>query len=132
METSNHPNGTARLFNPKNLGGIMKSFRELRVWQKAIDLVEKIYLLTRDFPKQETYVLTSQVRRAAISIPSNIAEGHTREHIKEYLHHLSMSQASLAEVETQLEIATRLRYVSLRSEERRVGKECRSRWSPYH
>ncbi|HEV7472523.1 MAG TPA: four helix bundle protein [Pyrinomonadaceae bacterium] len=89
----------------------MKSFRELRVWQKAMDLVERVYHLTREFPKQETYALTSQVRRAAISIPSNIAEGHTREHIKEYLHHLSMAQASLAEVETQLEIATRLKYL---------------------
>lgn len=65
----------------------MKSFRELRVWQKAMHLVETVYLLTQDFPKQETYGLTSQVRRAAISIPSNIAEGHTREHIKECLHH---------------------------------------------
>lgn len=89
----------------------MKSFRELRVWQKAMDLVETIYSLTRDFPKQETYALTSQLRRATISIPSNIAEGHTREHIKEYLHHLSMAQASLAEVETQLEIAARLTYL---------------------
>jgi four helix bundle protein len=89
----------------------MKGFRELRVWQKAMDLVEKVYILTRAFPKQETYALTSQVRRAAISVPSNIAEGHTREHIKEYLHHLSMAQASLAEVETQLEIATRLKYL---------------------
>ena len=89
----------------------MKSFRELRVWQKAMDLVEKVYLLTREFPGQETYGLTSQVRRPAISVPSNIAEGHTREHIKEYLHHLSMAQASLAEVETQLEIATRLKYL---------------------
>ena len=89
----------------------MKSFRELRVWQKAMDLVETVYLLSQDFPKQETYGLTSQVRRAAISIPSNIAEGHTREHIKEYLHHLSMAQASLAEVETQLEIAARLKYL---------------------
>lgn len=90
----------------------MKSFRELRVWQKAMDLVETVYLLTQEFPKQETYGLTSQIRRAAISVPSNIAEGHTREHIKEYLHHLSMAQASLAEVETQLEIAARLRYLS--------------------
>ena len=89
----------------------MKSFRELRVWQKAMDLVEKVYLQTQDFPKQETYGLTSQVRRAVVSVPSNIAEGHTREHIKEYLHHLSMAQASLAEVETQLEIATRPKYL---------------------
>jgi four helix bundle protein len=93
-------------------GELMKSFRELRVWQQAIDLVEKIYLLTQNFPKQETYGLMSQLRRAVISVPSNIAEGHTREHIKEYLHHLSMAQASLAEVETQLEIGVRLDYIS--------------------
>ena len=90
----------------------MKSFRELRVWQKGMDLVETVYLLTQDFPKQEIYGLTSQVRRAAISVPSNIAEGHTREHLKEYLHHLSMAQASLAEVETQVEIASRLNYLA--------------------
>ena len=90
----------------------MKSFRELRIWQAAMDLVEKIYLLTRSFPKQETYGLTSQLQRAAVSIPSNIAEGHAREHLKEYLHHLSMAQASLAELETQLEIALRLEYLT--------------------
>src|SRR5215471_7445505 len=89
----------------------MKSFRELRVWQAAMMLVEKVYRPTHDFPKQETYGLTSQIRRAAISIPSNVAEGHTREHLKEYLHHLSMAQASLAELETQLEIAVRLGYL---------------------
>lgn len=89
----------------------MKSFRELRVWQKAVDLVEKIYLLTRKFPREETYGLPSQVRRAVVSIASNVAEGHTREHLKEYLHHLSMAQASLAEVETQLEIGVRLEYI---------------------
>ena len=89
----------------------MKSFRELRVWQRAIDLVEQIYLRTQKFPREETYGLTSQIRRAVVSIASNIAEGHTREHIKEYLHHLSMAQASLAEVETQLEIAARLKYI---------------------
>ena len=76
----------------------MKSFRELRVWQRAVDLVERIYLLTQKFPRDEIYGLTSQIRRAVVSIPSNIAEGHTREHLKEYLHHLSMAQASLAEI----------------------------------
>jgi len=82
----------------------MKSFRELRVWQAAMELVEKIYQVTKEFPKEELYGLTSQVRRAAVSVPSNIAELHTREHLKEYLHHISMAQASLAEVDTQLEI----------------------------
>jgi four helix bundle protein len=70
----------------------MKSFRELRVWQQSMNLVENIYRLTHEFPRQETDGLTSQVRRAVVSVPSNIAEGHTREHIKEYLHHLSMAQ----------------------------------------
>ena len=89
----------------------MKSFRDLRVWQQALDLVEKVYVLTRRFPREETYGLLSQVRRAVVSVPSNIAEGHTRQHIREYLHHLSIAQASLAELETQLEIATRLNYL---------------------
>ena len=90
----------------------MKSFRDLRVWQKAMDLVEKVYLLTQKFPREETYGLTNQIRRAVVSIPSNISEGHTREHIIEYLHHLSVAQASLAELETQLEIANRLKYIA--------------------
>ena len=93
----------------------MKSFRDLRVWQLAMDLVETIYRLTQDFPKEEVYGLRSQIRRAMVSVPSNLAEGHTREHLKEYLHHVSMAQASLAEVETQLEIATRLRYLPNRN-----------------
>jgi four helix bundle protein len=90
----------------------MKSFRELRIWQKAVDLIEEIYLIAQKFPREEIYGLTSQVRRAVVSIASNIAEGHTREHLKEYLHHLSIAQASLAEVETQLEIGVRLKYIT--------------------
>lgn len=90
----------------------INSFRDLRVWQAGMDLVEKVYFLTQTFPKQEIYGLTSQMQRAAVSIPSNIAEGHTRDHSKEYLHHLSIAQASLAELETQLEIAARLKYLS--------------------
>ena len=91
----------------------IKSFRDLRVWQLAMELVEVVYRLTRSFPKSEIYGLASQIQRAAVSVPSNIAEGHTRESTKEYLNHLSIAQASLAELETQLEIAVRLKYVSL-------------------
>jgi four helix bundle protein len=89
----------------------MKSLRELRVWQQAMKLGEMIYRLTQKFPKHETYGLMSQLQRAIVSVPSNIAEGHTREHLREYLHHISIAQASLAEVETQVELATRLEYV---------------------
>lgn len=90
----------------------VNSFRDLRVWQGGMMLVECAYQLTQSFPSHEIYGLTSQMRRAAVSIPSNIAEGHAREHTKEYLHHLSMAQASLAELQTQAEIAGRLRYLS--------------------
>ena len=90
---------------------MVSSFRDLRVWQASMNLVENIYRLTSSFPKQEMYGLSSQIQRAAVSVPSNLAEGHTRESTKEYLHHISMSQASLAELETQLEIAFRLKYL---------------------
>src|SRR6266496_1443883 len=89
----------------------INNFRELRVWQAGMDLVEQIYSLTQAFPAHELYGLTNQMRRAAISVPSNISEGHTREHIKEYLHHLSMAQASISELQTQIEIALRLKYI---------------------
>lgn len=78
-----------------------------------MDLVEQIYLLTQQFPKHEMYGLVSQMQRAAVSIPSNIAEGHTRTHSKEYLYHLSIARGSLAELQTQLEIALRLKYCSV-------------------
>jgi four helix bundle protein len=91
---------------------LVKSFRDLRVWQRSLELVEEIYRVSAGFPQHEIYGLTNQLRRAAVSVPSNIAEGHTREHTKEYLHHVSMAQASLAEIETQLEIASRLKYLS--------------------
>ena len=90
----------------------IRSFRDLRVWQAAMDLVEQIYQLTQRFPKHERYGLASQMQRAAVSVPSNIAEGHTRAHSKEYLHHLSIARGSLAELQTQLEIARRLTYCS--------------------
>src|ERR1035441_8643994 len=83
-------------------------FRELHVWQRGMDIVETVYRVSATFPKSEVYGLTGQVRRAAVSVPSNIAEGHTRASTKEYLNHVSRAQGSLAEVETQLEIASRL------------------------
>jgi len=87
-------------------------FRELHVWQRGMDIVETVYRVSAAFPKSELYGLTGQVRRAAVSVPSNVAEGHTRASTKEYLNHVSMAQASLAEVETQVEIASRLGYLA--------------------
>lgn len=85
-----------------------QSYKDLIVWQKAIDLVVAIYKLTNLFPKEELYGLTSQIRRAAVSIPSNIAEGRHRGSKNDYLHFLRISYGSVAELETQLEIAKRL------------------------
>jgi four helix bundle protein len=76
----------------------VRSFRDLRVWQGAMDLVEMIYKVSVDSPRHETYGLTSQIRRAAISVPSNIAEGHSRRHLKEYLNFLSVAQGSFGRV----------------------------------
>ena len=90
----------------------IRSFRDLRVWQGGIEIVQAIYAITESFPRHELYGLSSQIQRATVSIPSNIAEGHARESTKEYLQHISIAQASVAEVETQLEIAKRLGYIS--------------------
>src|SRR5271165_3136979 len=86
-------------------------FRGLRVWQGGMDVVEAVYRASAAFPKSELYGLTNQIRRAAVSVPSNIAEGHTRATTKEYLQHVAIAQASLAEIETQTEIARRLGYI---------------------
>jgi four helix bundle protein len=90
----------------------LKSYKELIVWQKSINLVEEVYELTRRFPKEEMYGLAIQMRRAAVSIPSNIAEGSRRKALPEYLHFLRIADASSAELETQIVIAKRL-YPSL-------------------
>jgi four helix bundle protein len=88
----------------------LKSHKELLAWQKAISLVEAVYGLSRGFPKDEIYGLTAQLRRAAVSVPSNIAEGQGRKSTKEFLHHLSIAYGSLMETETQLLISERLGY----------------------
>ena len=86
----------------------LKSYKELIVWQKSIALVKEIYLLTDDFPKSERYGLTSQLRRAVVSIPSNIAEGYARKSNKEYSHALAIAYGSGLELETQIVISKEL------------------------
>lgn len=83
----------------------IESYKQLIVWQKSIELVKEIYFITENFPKSELYGLVSQMRRAAISIPSNIAEGYKRKCLGEYVRFLSISDASAAELETQIIIS---------------------------
>jgi four helix bundle protein len=89
---------------------VSKNYQDLVAWQKAMDLVELVYTTTRTWPKEELYGLISQIRRAVVSIPSNIAEGQGRTSTKEFIHHLSIAYGSLREVETQVLIAQRLGY----------------------
>lgn len=88
------------------------SHQELIVWQKAMNLVVEVYTLTGEFPRDELYGITSQIRRAAVSIPSNIAEGRRRGTVKEYRRFLLVAYGSAAELETQLELSFRLRFVT--------------------
>ena len=90
----------------------IQSYRDLVVWQKAMDLAEQCYQATKSFPSEERFGLTNQIRRAAVSVPSNIAEGHGRSHTKEFLNHLSMAKGSLCELETQLQLGVRVGYMS--------------------
>jgi four helix bundle protein len=95
--------------------------RQLVVWQKGIALALETYRVSRAFPREETYGLTSQIRRAVVSIPSNVAEGNGRKHRAEYAHHVSIARGSLREVETLVEIACGLEYV--REEELALVRE---------
>ncbi len=89
----------------------MKDYRELIVWQRSMDLVEEVYKLVKHLPKEEIYGLSDQMRRAVVSIPSNIAEGNGRSAQKEYIHFLNIARGSKHEVETQLLICIRLHYL---------------------
>lgn len=90
----------------------LQSYRELRVWEAAMEFVQQVYELTAEFPTQERYGLSSQLQRAAVSIPANIAEGYGRLHRGDYLHHLSFARGSLYESETHLILAARLSIVA--------------------
>jgi four helix bundle protein len=89
---------------------MVRSFRDLEVWRLGLDLVQSVYKCTATFPKSETFGLSAQMRSAAVSIPSNIAEGQARNSSKQFLQFLSFALGSLAELDTQLELAHRLEY----------------------
>jgi four helix bundle protein len=96
----------------KEFSVAVNHYRELIAWQKAMDLVEQIYQVTRDFPDGERYGLTNQMRRASVSVPSNIAEGQGRGVGGEFAHHLRIANGSRQEVETQILIAERLGFLN--------------------
>lgn len=89
----------------------VQDFRDLKVWQAAMQLATAVYALTPSFPKFEIFGLSSQMQRAAVSVPSNIAEGHARDSTKEFLRFISISMGSLAEIETQIILANQLNYI---------------------
>jgi four helix bundle protein len=101
-ERNSEPTGGARL---------VASHKDLLVWQRSMDLVETVYRFTASFPATEQWGLISQMRRAAISVPSNIAEGYGRQATGEYRHHVSFARGSLLELETQILLARRLKYL---------------------
>ena len=88
--------------------GAVRNFRDLIVWQRSMDLAVAVYEITRDFPDGERYGLVSQMRRAAVSIPSNIAEGHSRNSTGEFIQAVGVAKGSLAELQTQMELSQRL------------------------
>jgi four helix bundle protein len=97
---------------------VKQHYRDLVVWQRAIHLVPEIYRLVQRLPKHETYALGDQMRRAAVSIPANIAEGQARQHPREFLQHLAIAKGSLAELDTLLIVAEKLGYLDAESLQR--------------
>jgi len=101
---------------------MVRTHKDLDVWKHAIDFVTEIYRITEDFPKSEIYGLTSQIRRASVSIPSNIAEGASRHYKNEFTQFLYISLSSASEVETQLIIAGNLKYLDLSTQENLINE----------
>jgi four helix bundle protein len=91
----------------------MKSYRDLMVWQKAMVLVEEVYRLTKVFPREEQFALTDQLRRAAVSVPANIAEDYSRQSTQDHIRFLAIARGSVYEMRTLLEIGNRLGYVKM-------------------
>ena len=99
---------------------MIADYRELVVWQKAMDLVEEAYRLTDFLPKEEIFGLVNQIRRAAVSIPSNIAEGQSRHTAKEFINFLSIARGSKSELHTHIQICIRLGYITSTQAEKAI------------
>jgi len=102
----------------------MDDFRNLRVWNEAMDLTKQVYQITKDFPHEETFGLKNQMRRCAVSIPSNIAEGYGRGSDAELIHFLYISRGSAYELDTQLELSTALAYICVEESEK-LTRRCK-------
>jgi four helix bundle protein len=100
----------------------VKSYKDLNIWQRSMDLVEFVYRITEDLPSKESFGLVTQMRRAAISVPSNIAEGYGRQSTGSYSQFLSIARGSLFELETQVEICIRLKYFHKTESEKLVAE----------
>lgn len=100
----------------------VKSYKDLKIWQRSMDMIELIYRITEDFPSKESFGLVSQMRRAAVSVPSNIAEGYGRQSTGSYSQFLSVARGSLFELETQVEICIRLKYIHKTESEKLVAE----------
>ena len=100
--------GDRPLVNSRGGAAARPGFQDLVAWQRAMELVTAVYRVTRDWPREELYGLTSQIRRAAVAIPSNLAEGHGRSGPREYAHHVAIAFGSLCELETQILIGEQL------------------------
>ena len=93
------------------MGEVIRSYRDLVVWQKAMSLVELVYRIAKSFPDDERFALVSQLKRASVSVPSNIAEGYGRHSTSDYIRFLQIALGSLYEIETQLELSVRLKFI---------------------
>ena len=100
----------------------LRTHKDLDVWKKSIDLVAEIYEITKSFPKDEIYGITNQIRRAAVSIPSNVAEGAGRNHDKEFIQFLYISLGSCSELETQIVISSKIKYIDGKTMDEMLSK----------
>jgi len=111
-----------QISDPRTQTPVFKSYRDLEVWQRAMELVVECYQITKSFPKHEVFGLAGQLQRAAISVPANLAEGRARQHTKEFIQHISIAYGSLAELETHIQIAEHLNYIDKSQVDSLMGK----------
>ena len=119
--TSNEQPGECPDMDTSATSSKVASYRDLRVWQKGMELVKAVYVITRPLPPEEKFGLVAQMRRAAVSVPSNIAEGHARKSTAEFVHFISVAEGSVAELDTQLTLCVDLGFCAPTNAEAAFG-----------